>query len=37
VPTGRFLEVSIRMSSTTPGVVPRIFGLTAFGRCDGVS
>jgi streptogramin lyase len=37
VPAGRFLEVSIRMSSTTPGVVPRIFSLTAQGRCDGVS
>jgi hypothetical protein len=37
VPAGRFLEVSIGMSSTTPGVVPRIFSLTAHGRCDGVS
>ena len=37
VPAGRFLEISLRLSSTTPGVVPRVFSLTASGRCDGVS
>jgi hypothetical protein len=37
VPASRYLEVSLELSSTTPGVVPRIFGLTASGRCDGVS
>ncbi len=37
VTASRFLEVSLRLSSTTPGVVPRVFSLSASGRCDGVS
>ncbi|GAB4195080.1 MAG: hypothetical protein OHK0013_00930 [Sandaracinaceae bacterium] len=36
VPASRFLEVSLELRSTTPGVVPRVFGLSAIGRCDGV-
>ncbi|MBX7191938.1 MAG: hypothetical protein K1X94_07760 [Sandaracinaceae bacterium] len=37
IPASRYLEVSLRLSSTTPGIVPRVFGLVAQGRCDGVS
>jgi len=36
VPAGRFLEVSLRLWSSTPGVVPRVFGLSAAARCDDV-
>ncbi|GAB4202019.1 MAG: hypothetical protein OHK0013_14710 [Sandaracinaceae bacterium] len=36
VPAGRFLEVSLRLSSTTPGVVPRVRSVTASARCDDV-
>lgn len=37
ITASRFLEVSLRLSSTTPGVVPRVFSLSASGRCDGVT
>jgi streptogramin lyase len=37
VSASRYIEVSLELRSTTPGVVPRVFGLAASGRCDGVS
>ena len=36
VGASRFLEISIALSSTTPGIVPRVFGLTVRGRCNDV-
>ncbi len=36
IPAGRFLEVSLRLWSSTPGVVPRVFGISTSARCDDV-
>jgi DNA-binding beta-propeller fold protein YncE len=36
VPAGRFLEISLRLSSSTPGVVPRVRAVSAAARCDDV-
>ncbi len=36
VPAGRFLEVSLRLWSSTPGIVPRVFSLSTAARCDDV-
>ncbi len=33
----RFLEISLRLTSRTAGVVPQVRSVTAVGRCDGVS
>ncbi|MBX7192877.1 MAG: hypothetical protein K1X94_12505 [Sandaracinaceae bacterium] len=34
VPAGRYLEISLWLWSSTPGVVPRVFSLAAAARCD---
>jgi hypothetical protein len=36
VPAGRLLEISLRLSSSTPGVVPRVRSLAVSARCDGL-
>jgi len=37
VPAGRFLEISLRLSQTTPGPLPRLSSATATGPSPGVT
>jgi hypothetical protein len=36
VRAGRFLEISLRLWSSTPGIVPRVLSLSAAARCDDI-
>lgn len=36
IPAGRLLEISLRLTSTALGVVPRVRAITAMARCDSV-
>jgi streptogramin lyase len=36
VPAGRFLELSLRLWSSTPGIMPRVRAVSVAARCDDV-